>query len=142
MSGPLCWELKSLLYTEYFFSEWTSDQLNVSWLFFSSLLGGCNSKATAHPPKSDNKNGQRLIRKRNTPYKIETLIPNRGDRTWHGANPSRETVLSEGFSLTKFESRPFKRNSSTPCPFPQMSQNYVHLLESVKDLNFRFFQRI
>ena len=57
--------------------------------------------------------------------------------TWHGANPSRDTVLCEGFSLTKFESRPFKRNSSTPCPFPQMSQNYVHLLESVKDLNFR-----
>ena len=38
MSGPLCWELKSLFYKEYFFSEWTSDQLNISSTFFSLKL--------------------------------------------------------------------------------------------------------
>ena len=32
--------------------------LNVSWPFLSSLLAGCNSKATANPPKSDDRNGQ------------------------------------------------------------------------------------
>jgi hypothetical protein len=35
--------------------------LNISWPFFSSLLGGCNSKATANPPKSDDKNGQEMF---------------------------------------------------------------------------------
>ena len=29
--------------------------------FFHSLLGGCNSKATANPPKSDDKNGQEMF---------------------------------------------------------------------------------
>ena len=38
-----------------------SDQLNISWPFLSSLLGGCNSKATANPPKSDDKNGQEMF---------------------------------------------------------------------------------
>ena len=47
-------------------------------LFFilSSLLGGCNSKATASPPKSDDrmkKSGQSCIRKEVTSYKIHTL---------------------------------------------------------------------
>ena len=32
--------------------------LNVSWPFLSSLLSGCNSKATPNPRKSDDKNGQ------------------------------------------------------------------------------------
>ena len=32
--------------TLHFFSEWTSDQLNISSTFLSSLLGGCNSKPT------------------------------------------------------------------------------------------------
>ena len=39
----------------YFFSEWTSYQLKISLPFLSSLLGGCNSKATANPSKSDDK---------------------------------------------------------------------------------------
>ena len=42
--------LKSLSYKQYFFSECNSDQLPT---FFHSLLGGCNSKATANPPKSE-----------------------------------------------------------------------------------------
>ena len=52
------WWLKYGFYMWYFFSEWTSDQLNISWPFLSSLLAGCNSKATANPPKSDDRNGQ------------------------------------------------------------------------------------
>ena len=28
---------------------------------FVSLLGGCNSKATPNPPKSDDKNGQEMF---------------------------------------------------------------------------------
>ena len=47
-------------YKWYFFSERTSDQLNISWSFLSSLLCGCNSKATANPPKSVVKNGQEI----------------------------------------------------------------------------------
>jgi hypothetical protein len=35
--------------------------LNISWPLLSSLLGGCNSKATANPPKSDDKNGQEMF---------------------------------------------------------------------------------
>ena len=42
-------------------SECNSDQLNISWPFLSSLLGGFNSKATANPPKSDDKNGQEMF---------------------------------------------------------------------------------
>ena len=34
---------------------------NISWTFLSSLLGGCNSKATANPPKSDEKNVQEIF---------------------------------------------------------------------------------
>ena len=58
--------------------------LNISWPFLSSLLGGCNSKATANPHKSDDRNvqeifkkysnDQRCIWKRNTSYKIHTLL--------------------------------------------------------------------
>ena len=60
-------------------SECNSDQLNISWPFLSSLLGGCNSKATPNPPKSDDKmvkkclTGQSCIRKEVTSYKIHTL---------------------------------------------------------------------
>ena len=42
-------------------SECNSDQLNISWPFLSSLLGGCNSKATANPHKSDDKNCQEMF---------------------------------------------------------------------------------
>ena len=42
-------------------SECNSDQLNISWPFLSSLLGGCNSKATPNPSKSDDKNGQEMF---------------------------------------------------------------------------------
>jgi hypothetical protein len=42
-------------------SECNADQLNIFWPFLSSLLGGCNSKATANPPKSDDKNGQEMF---------------------------------------------------------------------------------
>ena len=42
-------------------SECNSDQLNISWPFLSSLLGGCDSKATPNPPKSDDKNGQEMF---------------------------------------------------------------------------------
>jgi hypothetical protein len=41
--------------------ECNSDQLNISWPFLSSLFGGCNSKATLNPPKSDEKNGQEMF---------------------------------------------------------------------------------
>jgi hypothetical protein len=34
---------------------------HISWPFLSSLLGGCNSKTTADPPKSDDKNGQEMF---------------------------------------------------------------------------------
>ena len=44
-----------------YFSEWTSDYLKISWAFLSSLLGGCNSKATGNPHKSDGKNGQEMF---------------------------------------------------------------------------------
>ena len=60
-----------------FFFELTSDQLNISRTFFSSLLGKFAVALLLHPPKSDNKNvkeifkkcsiDQRFIRKRN-PY--------------------------------------------------------------------------
>ena len=30
-------------------------------VILSSLLGGCNSKATPNPPKSDDKNGQEMF---------------------------------------------------------------------------------
>ena len=50
---------------------------------FGITFSGCNSKATANPPKSDDQNGQemlkkcstdkRFIRKRNTTYRIHTL---------------------------------------------------------------------
>ena len=42
-------------------SECNSDQLNISSPFLSSLLGGCNSKATPNPPKSDEKNGREMF---------------------------------------------------------------------------------
>ena len=45
----------------YFFSEWTSDQLNISWPFFSSLLGGFAVALLLNPPKSDDKNGQEMF---------------------------------------------------------------------------------
>ena len=59
-----------------------NDQVNIYWPFLSSLLGGCNSKATtANPPKSDEtkmvkkcSTDQRFIRKRNTTYKVGTLL--------------------------------------------------------------------
>ena len=35
--------------------------LNISCPFLSSLLGGCNSKATVNPPESDDKNGQEMF---------------------------------------------------------------------------------
>ena len=38
-----------------------SDQLNISWPFLSPLLGECNSKATANPPKSDEKKWSRIV---------------------------------------------------------------------------------
>ena len=64
--------------------------MNISWTFldhFSSLLGGCNSKATPNPPKSDNKyveemfmkcsTAQSFIRMEMTTYRIGTLGPTR-----------------------------------------------------------------
>jgi hypothetical protein len=42
-------------------SECNSAQLNISWPFLSSLLGGCNRKATANPLKSYDKNGQEMF---------------------------------------------------------------------------------
>ena len=53
--------LKYGFYKQHFFSEWTTDQLNISWPFLSSLLGGCNTKATSNPLKSDDKNGQEMF---------------------------------------------------------------------------------
>ena len=58
--------------------ECNSDQLP-TFFILSSLLGGCNSKATANPPKSDDRmkknlaTGQSCIRKEVTSYKIHTL---------------------------------------------------------------------
>ena len=46
-------QLKSLFCKKLLLSECNSDQLNISWPFLSSLLGRCNSKATANPTKSD-----------------------------------------------------------------------------------------
>ena len=42
-------------------SECNSDQLNISWPFFSSLLGGFGVALLLHPPKSDDKNGQEMF---------------------------------------------------------------------------------
>ena len=54
--------LKYGFYKWYFFSKWTFDQLNISWPFLSSLLvASCNSKATANPPKNDDKNDQEMF---------------------------------------------------------------------------------
>ena len=57
--------------------------MNISSTFLSSLLGGCNSKATPNPPKSDNKyveemfmkcsTAQSFIRMEMTTYRIGTL---------------------------------------------------------------------
>ena len=57
--------------------------VNISSTFLSSLLGGCNSKATPNPPKSDDKNveemftkcstAQSFIRTEMTTYRIGTL---------------------------------------------------------------------
>ena len=55
--------------------ERNSDQLP-TFFILSSLLGGCNSKATANPPKSDDrmkKIGQSCICKEVTSYKIHSL---------------------------------------------------------------------
>ena len=54
-------ELKYGFCKKFLLSECNSDQLNISWPFLSSLLGGCNSKATPNPPKSDDKNGQEMF---------------------------------------------------------------------------------
>ena len=48
--------LKSL-FRKYFVSEWTSDQLDISSTFLSSLLGGFAVVLLLHPPKSGDKNG-------------------------------------------------------------------------------------
>ena len=58
--------------------------VNISSIFLSSLLGGCNSKATLNPPKSDDKNveemftkcstAQSFIRTEMTTYRIGTLV--------------------------------------------------------------------
>ena len=45
--------------------------MNISWTFLSSLLGGCNSKATANPPKSDDKNVQPRKRTRSQKLRIK-----------------------------------------------------------------------
>ena len=50
-----------LLWIKLFLSECNSDQLNISWPFLSSLLCGCNSKATPNPAKSDHTNGQEML---------------------------------------------------------------------------------
>ena len=47
-------------------SECNSNQVNISWPFLSSLLGGCNSKATPNPPKSDDKNVEEMFTKCST----------------------------------------------------------------------------
>ena len=68
--------LKSLFYKQYFFSECNSDQLPT---FFHSLLGGCNSKATAQQQQTTQNwvkkwaTGQSCIRKRSTTCRIGTL---------------------------------------------------------------------
>ena len=68
----------SILYVV-FFSEWISDQLNISWTILSSLLGEFAVALLLHPPKNDDKmfkkcsTDQRFIGKRNTTYKIHTL---------------------------------------------------------------------
>ena len=54
-------ELKYGFCKKLLLSECNSDQLNISWPFLLSLLGGCNSKAKANPPKSDDKNGQEMF---------------------------------------------------------------------------------
>ena len=45
--------------------------VNISTTFLSSLLGGCNSKATANPPKSDDKNVQPRKRTRSQKLRIK-----------------------------------------------------------------------
>ena len=45
----------------YFFTNATSTSWTFLGQFLSSLLGGCNSKATPNPPKSDDKNGQEMF---------------------------------------------------------------------------------
>ena len=41
--------------------ECNSDQLNISWPFLSSLLGGFGVALLLHPPKSDDKNVQEMF---------------------------------------------------------------------------------
>ena len=60
--------------------------MNTSSTFLSSLLGGCNSKATPSPPKSDDKNVEEMFTKCSTAqsfiltemttYRIGTLSRN------------------------------------------------------------------
>ena len=40
--------------------------MNISSTFLSSLFGGCNSKATPNPPKSDDKNVEEMFTKCST----------------------------------------------------------------------------
>ena len=67
----------------YIFSEWTSDQFNISWPFLSWLLGGfavnnmlfccCTHPKVMTKMAKKCSTDQRFIQKRNTTYKIHTL---------------------------------------------------------------------
>ena len=53
--------LKYGFYKKYFFYAGISDQLNISWPFLSSLLGGFAVPLLLHPPKNDDKNGKDMF---------------------------------------------------------------------------------
>ena len=91
--------IKFGFYKKYFFSKCTSDQLNISWTFLSSLLCGFAVALLLQPPKSDDKNGQEIfkkcstdqtfIRKRNTAFEIGTLTYDRLiNPTWFKSIPT------------------------------------------------------